>query len=43
MSVSVSALVTALVLYTLINIAYFIVCPLEEIENRGELIAALFF
>lgn len=42
-SVSMSALVTALLLYTLVNIAYFIVVPLEEIKNSGELIAALFF
>jgi amino acid transporter len=42
-SVSMSALLTALLLYTLVNIAYFIVVPLEEIKSSGELIAALFF
>ncbi|KAB5540575.1 putative methionine permease [Coniochaeta sp. 2T2.1] len=42
-SVSMSALVTALLLYTLVNIAYFIVVPLDEIKSSGELIAALFF
>ena len=42
-SVSISALVTALILYTLVNIAYFIVVPLDEIKESGELIAALFF
>jgi amino acid transporter len=42
-SVSVSALLTACVLYVLVNIAYFIVVPLDEIKNSGELIAALFF
>jgi len=42
-SVSMSALVTASLLYTLVNIAYFIVVPLEEIKSSGELIAALFF
>ncbi|KAL1845088.1 hypothetical protein VTK73DRAFT_1155 [Phialemonium thermophilum] len=42
-SVSGSALLTAVVLYTLVNIAYFIVVPLDEIKGSGELIAALFF
>ncbi|KAF2277353.1 uncharacterized protein EI97DRAFT_493302 [Westerdykella ornata] len=42
-SVSVTALVTACILYVLVNIAYFIVVPLEEIKGSGELIAALFF
>ncbi|KAF2733660.1 hypothetical protein EJ04DRAFT_494853 [Polyplosphaeria fusca] len=42
-SVSVSALVTACILYVLVNIAYFIVVPLDEIRDSGELIAALFF
>lgn len=42
-SVSVTALVTACILYLLVNIAYFIVVPLDEIRNSGELIAALFF
>ena len=42
-SVSITALLTACVLYTLVNIAYFIVVPLDEIKTSGELIAALFF
>jgi amino acid transporter len=42
-SVSTSALVTACFLYVLVNIAYFIVVPLDEIRDSGELIAALFF
>jgi amino acid transporter len=42
-TVSVTALVTACILYLLVNIAYFIVVPLDEIRNSGELIAALFF
>lgn len=42
-SVCTSALVTAVVLYTLVNIAYFMVVPLDEIKESGELIAALFF
>jgi amino acid transporter len=42
-TVSIAALLTACILYTLINIAYFIVVPLDEIKGSGELIAALFF
>jgi len=42
-SVSVTALITACVLYLLVNVAYFMVVPLDEIRNSGELIAALFF
>jgi amino acid transporter len=42
-SVCTSALITAVVLYTLVNIAYFLVVPLEEIKESGELISALFF
>jgi amino acid transporter len=42
-SVSIASLVTACVMYLLINVAYFIVVPLEEVKNSGELIAALFF
>ena len=38
-----TALLTVAVFYLMINIAYFIVVPLEEIKNSGELIAALFF
>lgn len=41
--VSISALVTACVLYLLTNVAYFIVVPVEEIKVSGELVAALFF
>jgi amino acid transporter len=36
-------LVTACILYLLVNVAYFLVVPLDEITNSGELIAALFF
>jgi amino acid transporter len=42
-SVSITALITACILYTLVNVAYFIVVPLDEIKSSGELIAALFF
>lgn len=42
-SAATSALFTALVLFTLVNVAYFLIIPLEEIKNSGELIAALFF
>lgn len=42
-SVSIIALITACVLYSLVNIAYFIVIPLDEIKESKELIAALFF
>ena len=42
-SVTSTALVTAGVLYTLINVAYFMVVPVQEIKESGEMIAALFF
>lgn len=42
-SVSPTALLTTCILYTLINVAYFVVIPLDEIKASGELIAALFF
>ena len=42
-SVTITSLVTACVLYLLVNIAYFTVVPLEEIRESKELIAALFF
>ncbi|PON28769.1 methionine permease [Trichoderma gamsii] len=42
-SVTLTALVTSCAMYTLINIAYFIVIPVDEIKGSGELIAALFF
>lgn len=38
-----TALWTACILYLLVNVAYFLVVPLDEIKNSGELIAALFF
>ena len=38
-----TALLTVAFFYLMINIAYFIVVPLKEIKNSGELIAALFF
>lgn len=41
-SVGPVALITACLLYVLINIAYFMVVPVEEIKQSGELIAALF-
>ena len=42
-SVSITALVTACLLYLLANIAYFAVVPVEEIKESGQLVAALFF
>ena len=42
-SVALSALVTACAMYFLVNIAYLLVLPVDEIRNSGELIAALFF
>lgn len=42
-SVCLAALVTSCVLYMLANVAYFLVVPLEEIKQSGELVAALFF
>lgn len=42
-SVTLTALFTSSAMYALINIAYFIVIPIEEIKGSGELIAALFF
>lgn len=38
-----TALATACLLYLLINVAYFLVVPLDEIKESGELVAALFF
>lgn len=38
-----AALLSACLLYLLINIAYFLVVPIDEIKDSGELIAALFF
>jgi len=37
------ALLTVFVAYMIINVAYFLALPIEEIKNSGELIAALFF
>lgn len=42
-SVSITSLITACILYLLVNIAYFTVIPTEEIIVSKELIAALFF
>jgi amino acid transporter len=42
-SVTLTALATACGMYMLINIAYFLVVPLDEIKGGGELVAALFF
>ncbi|KAM0551885.1 hypothetical protein ACHAPJ_008222 [Fusarium lateritium] len=42
-SVALTALATACGLYMLINVAYFLVVPIEKIRGSGELIAALFF
>ncbi|KAK5995127.1 Low-affinity methionine permease [Cladobotryum mycophilum] len=42
-SVALTALVTSCAMYTLVNLAYFLVVPIEEIKNSGELISALFF
>jgi amino acid transporter len=37
------ALISSCILYLLVNIAYFLVVPIEDIKESGELIAALFF
>ncbi|KAM0120183.1 low-affinity methionine permease [Aspergillus fumigatus] len=42
-SVCPSALVTACGLYLLANISYFLVVPIDEIKNSGELVGALLF
>ncbi|KAJ0164047.1 Low-affinity methionine permease [Colletotrichum tanaceti] len=42
-SVMMAALTTACGLYALINVAYFLVVPIEDIKEGGELIAALYF
>ena len=36
-------LLTSCLLYLLVNVAYFLIVPLDEIKKSGELIAALFF
>ncbi|KAM7212543.1 Amino acid/polyamine transporter I [Rhypophila decipiens] len=38
-----TALVASCVLYFLVNVAYFLIVPLDEIKHGGELVAALFF
>ncbi|KAH8691378.1 putative methionine permease [Talaromyces proteolyticus] len=38
-----AALITACLLYLLANVSYFLVVPIEEIKQSGELVAALFF
>ena len=42
-TVAPTALLTVGLFYLTVNIAYFLVVPLKEIENSGELVAALFF
>ncbi|CAK7205834.1 hypothetical protein SEUCBS139899_008613 [Sporothrix eucalyptigena] len=42
-SVTTAALVTSCCLYLLINVAYFLVVPLDTIMGSGELVGALFF
>ncbi|KAK3984425.1 amino acid permease-domain-containing protein [Cladorrhinum sp. PSN332] len=38
-----TALVTACLLYFVVNVAYFLIVPLDEIKKGGEMVAALFF
>ena len=42
-SVGPTALLTACIMYVLVNLAYLAVVPLEEVKQSSELIAALFF
>ena len=42
-TVAPAALLTIFVFYFLLNLAYFMVMPLDEIRDSGQLIAALFF
>ncbi len=42
-TVAPAALLTACFLYLLVNFAYFVVVPLDQVKESGELIAALFF
>ena len=42
-SVTLTALATACGMYFLVNVAYLLVVPVDEIRGSGELIAALFF
>jgi len=42
-TVAPAALITSCLLYLLVNFAYFVVVPLDQVKESGELIAALFF
>lgn len=42
-SVCQAALITSCCLYLLANVSYFLVVPIDEIKQSGELVAALFF
>jgi amino acid permease len=42
-TVTLASLATACLLYLLVNFAYFVVVPLDQVKEGGELIAALFF
>jgi len=42
-TVAPAALITACLLYLLVNFAYFAIMPLDQVKESGELIAALFF
>ena len=42
-TVAPAALLTIMAFYILLNLAFFIVLPLDEIREHGELVAALFF
>lgn len=42
-TVAPASLLTACLLYLLVNIAYFSVVPLDEVKESGQLVAALFF
>jgi amino acid transporter len=38
-----TALLTSAILYLMVNVAYFLIVPMDDIKHSGELIAALFF
>ncbi|KAF2673697.1 methionine permease [Microthyrium microscopicum] len=38
-----AAMISIFIFYLLLNVAYFLVVPLEEVKSSGELVAALFF
>ncbi|UNI18460.1 low-affinity methionine permease [Purpureocillium takamizusanense] len=42
-SVTLTALFTTCAIFLLVNVAYFLVVPIDEIRESGELVAALFF